>query len=241
MLGIGYERFSKPLLVGKNNVNTKTKQSENMNLHQQQTHDEVWALLPWYVNGTLSDGEREMTDAHINVCLVCRRELLALSELAVAVLQRNEDVGCENALARLHTRIDKQPSPREMPWAAAASLILVIGLAFMTSHKVTGGLLDFGSGYQTLGAPRVTDGNLVSRSARIVFRQNVDATKLVSLLDGVDATIADGPSRRGTYTIEFSNAISSEEQQHAISLLRESGDVLLVEPVARTLNGRFYR
>lgn len=212
-----------------------------MKPNHQQAHDDVWALLPWYVNDTLTGSERDMVDGHVHACLVCRREMLALTALAEAVLQRNEDVGCENALARLHNRMDEQTAAQGTPWAVAASLVVMIGLAFMTSNKVTGGLLDFGSGYQTLGAPRVSTGDPVSRSARIVFRQNVDATKLVSLLDGVDATISAGPSRRGTYTIEFSKAISSEEQQQAISLLRGSGHVLFVEPVAHSLNGRFYR
>ena len=212
-----------------------------MNTDIEEAHENAWSLLPWYLNGSLAEYEHKAVDDHLNECLVCRRELLSLTALADAVLRRNEDVECENALAQLHYRMDEQTAPHGIPWGVAASLILMIGLAFMTSHKVTGGLLDFGSGYQTLGTPRVSDSNLLSRSARVVFNHKVDATELVSLLDSVDATISTGPSRRGTYTIEFSNAISSDEQQQAISLLRESGHVLFVEPVARALNGRYYR
>lgn len=243
------EKFSKPLRVGKNNLKKTTITQNQMNekfqnkyrLGHQVQHQTVWELLPWFVNDTLKSVERDMASEHLNSCLICRRELGALTSLADAVLQRVEDVGCEQALASLHDRIDEQPESSKIPWAVAASLMLMIGLALITSNKVTDGLRDFGGGFQTLGTPPATGPNRFNRSARVVFHQDFDATEMVSLLDSVDATIATGPSRRGTFTIEFASTTSSKDQQFAISVLRSSDHVLLVEPVALTINERLYR
>jgi hypothetical protein len=37
-------------------------------------HDEVLALLPWRVNGSLDDAEAARIDEHLRICAACRRE-----------------------------------------------------------------------------------------------------------------------------------------------------------------------
>lgn len=204
-------------------------------------HELAWALLPWYVNETLDERESTLVKSHVNECLDCRRELGALQTLRAALSQRDENVSCENALTQLHNRLDYQSTGRDFPWAAAASLALMIGLAVLTSGKVTDGLLDFAGGYETLGTRAANHDVSLSRTARIVFRQDVDPAELVSLLDNVDAAIADGPSARGAYTIKFAGTVSSLRQRQAIEQLRASGRVLFIEPVTLTLNERLYR
>ena len=172
---------------------------------------------------------------------MCKREVRALSKLAAEVRSRPKNVACENALAALHRRMDEKGTDTKVPWAAAASLMVIVGLALLASKQVTEGLVDFSTGYQTLGADSSLGTSQFSRSARIVFRPDVDTKEMVSLLDSVDASIANGPSRRGAYTVSFSGTLSSHEQGNAIRNLRGSGRVLFVEPVAGTLNDGFYR
>ena len=38
-------------------------------------HQEVSALLPWYVNDTLGERERVRVNAHIGECVACRDDL----------------------------------------------------------------------------------------------------------------------------------------------------------------------
>ncbi|MGR8947529.1 MAG: hypothetical protein ACU84Q_05740 [Gammaproteobacteria bacterium] len=204
-------------------------------------HESVWQLLPWFVNGTLEGLERRLVTRHVNECLICKREVRGLSKLASAMRSRPKNVACENALAELHRRMNNKRSARTIPWAAAASLVVIVGLALIASKQVTDGLVDFSAGYQTLGADSVIRTGQFSRSARIVFRPDVDTKEMVSLLDAVDASIANGPSRRGAYTVSFSGTLSSDEQGLAIRNLRGSGRVLFVEPVAGMLNDGFYR
>jgi putative zinc finger protein len=38
-------------------------------------HQEISALLPWYVNGSIGEQERQQVDAHLALCAGCRQEL----------------------------------------------------------------------------------------------------------------------------------------------------------------------
>lgn len=48
-------------------------------------HQEVWELLPWYVNGTLKDPDRDMLAHHISECLACADELAKCRSVAAAL------------------------------------------------------------------------------------------------------------------------------------------------------------
>ena len=168
-----------------------------------ETHDAVWKILPWHVNGTLAEDEQRLVAQHLRECLMCKRETDALSQLASAMENRVHDVACENALARLHARIDERTPSSYIPWAAVASMVIIVGLVFIATNRVTQGLVDFSSGYQTLGRNPDPVSNHVNRSARIIFRAEVEAAEMVSLLDTVDASIAAGPSRRGGVYHQF--------------------------------------
>ena len=48
-------------------------------------HQEVWELLPWYVNGTLKDPDRDMVAHHISECSACADELAKCRSVAAAL------------------------------------------------------------------------------------------------------------------------------------------------------------
>jgi hypothetical protein len=39
------------------------------------SHDPVWKLLPWYVNGTLNEGEMAAVSRHLSSCASCQAEV----------------------------------------------------------------------------------------------------------------------------------------------------------------------
>ena len=39
-------------------------------------HQEISALLPWYVNGSIGEQERQRVDAHLIACAGCRDDLV---------------------------------------------------------------------------------------------------------------------------------------------------------------------
>jgi hypothetical protein len=69
-------------------------------------HQEVWELIPWYVNGTLEADEAARVEAHLARCPLCRREAEANRGLAAALREAEpavveDDPRLERLLARL--------------------------------------------------------------------------------------------------------------------------------------------
>lgn len=196
-------------------------------------HERVALDLPWHVNGTLSEAEQAGVRAHLAHCLVCRRELAALKALSSAVTIRSREPRAEAALARIHERFDDRSAQRRLfPWAAAAVLVAVAGLAGFVG--INTGLLGDGKGndgYLTLGVRSMDAPDLPLVTARIVFDHGVTERQLRDLLLDAEAELIDGPTPRGAYTIALPRVSRGDDLQQAVAALRASERVLFVEPI----------
>ena len=81
------------------------------------THQEVQHLLPWYVNQTLTNVEREAIDAHLSQCSVCQAELETLKDLHSVVTASNERLSypCESQIERVAAQVEKFESQEARP------------------------------------------------------------------------------------------------------------------------------
>ncbi len=196
-------------------------------------HSRAALDLPWYVNGTLNATEHAMVRAHLSRCLVCRRELATLTTLREAVARRSREPRAEAALARIHARLERAPASRRLfPWAAAAALVIVTGLAGFVG--VNTGLLGGASdehGYLTLGSRSVDGADPDHVTARIVFGHGTTERQLRELLLAAEAELVDGPTPRGAYTIALPEVSRGDDLQQAVATLRASERVLFVEPI----------
>lgn len=196
-------------------------------------HERVMLDLPWYVNGTLSESGQASVGAHLARCLVCRRELAALNALSSAVTSRVREPRAEAALARIHARFDDESTRRRLfPWAAAAVLVIVAGLAGFVG--INTGLLGGSAGntgYLTLGARSVDARENSLVTARIVFGHGVTERQLRETLLDAEAELIDGPTPRGAYTIGLPQVARGDDLQQAVAALRASDRVLFVEPI----------
>ncbi|MDH3553051.1 MAG: hypothetical protein OER22_10600, partial [Gammaproteobacteria bacterium] len=52
-----------------------------MNKHEPMSHEQASELLPWLVNDSLAEGERDLVHEHATSCVICRRELHELENL----------------------------------------------------------------------------------------------------------------------------------------------------------------
>jgi anti-sigma factor RsiW len=93
-------------------------------------------LLPWYVNKTLQDSELKAVEAHLGVCLACKRELMQLQKLAQAVKKEGALDSAEQAsFMRLKMRLhgQAQPLPQQaqldQPEATVSSNVKPLGSA----------------------------------------------------------------------------------------------------------------
>lgn len=74
-------------------------------------HSEVVKLLPWYVNSTLADQERNHVKDHVDRCEVCRAEVQQLTVLQEAVTERSEQesfASSNDLFERMMNRIDEE-------------------------------------------------------------------------------------------------------------------------------------
>jgi anti-sigma factor RsiW len=86
--------------------------------HDERVHQRIWELLPWYVNGTLPDSDRERVEAHVALCRRCRDEVETCRRTAAAVKGQGEVSPSPHPvqLQRTLARIDELE--RSRAWAA---------------------------------------------------------------------------------------------------------------------------
>lgn len=78
------------------------------NCNDQGVHENVWLLLPWYVNDTLETAERQVVDEHLVGCAPCREELGRCRGLSAALRSGEESAPSPHPiqLARLLERVE---------------------------------------------------------------------------------------------------------------------------------------
>jgi len=188
------------------------------------THDEVQALLPWYVKDALDSEEARLVDTHLADCEKCRVELESERALSASVATMPLDV--ELGLAAIRQRIAAMPPlPQRLPWLglARAPLLLAAQLLLLVTAVVAFSPLARPASYHALGAaPAPAAANLLvmfSADARI------DAIDRALLAHGL--RIVDGPTETGAFMLHA----APERRAAALASLKTRSDVTLAEPI----------
>jgi hypothetical protein len=75
------------------------------------SHDQIWHMIPWYVNGRAENEQREQVEAHMRVCNECRNEVMAQQQIRDAIANdKRIDTVPGVAFQRLWERITKEES-----------------------------------------------------------------------------------------------------------------------------------
>jgi hypothetical protein len=220
------------------------------------SHDEVWSLLPWYANGSLEGPGRDRVKAHLQVCLVCRRELAGQATLAKQLEQAaGVEISYKPSFERLMSRIHKEEGRRAkangnnqaqgpVRWLTRWKNLL--NSHFSTRHlaaAVATGLLGIALGLLINGTPEdgiktyhtVADSKSLDRfnanDIRVVFAEQVSEQEIGKLIGSVHGSLMDGPNPAGAYTVRI---VDSEGKgaslAQALSQLRGNKAVVFVEP-----------
>lgn len=202
----------------------------------ERAHLQAWELLPWLVNGTVSECERSHVEAHLRDCKSCRDEF---ARQHAVHLQMNTDVSAgppvERGIERLLQQLEGRAQPAPRAAANARWAMFTYGLAALVVLETTGlALLGAKSGgadsaapvYRTLSTPERTG----FATIRLVVDSTMQAGQLQSLLMPLHLQIVGGPSENGVYSLGPASTPGDVERQ--VSALRAARGVRFVEPVA---------
>jgi hypothetical protein len=218
------------------------------------THDDVWSLLPWYANGSLDTGETARVKSHLQVCLVCRKELAAQHALAHRLrhspkLEISTKPSFERLLARIQADATPAPAaqqPRSRPvasrfgglahwvgalaaprWVVAFAMALVaLVLPAVVQEYAPMAVQRF----HTVANPGSLDA-FTKNDIRVIFAAPVTKAQIETLLKSVHGTLVQGPIGSGVYTVRIQGAEpSGQSAALAIGRLRADKTVVLAEP-----------
>jgi len=202
------------------------------------SHDQAAELLPWLVNDSLSDRERDAVRAHASSCVVCRRELEELAEIrnSITLPAAGAPVPAPD-MRRINSRIDdlirRQTRGRRLlerlrewfgdPWRVAVALqtvvLLTLGTAWLATDRP-------GPEYTTLTTP---DALPEGQYLRVVLDPTLDTPQVAAFFDAMRLSVVDGPSARGVYTVSPDER-DAEIDRIATDLLNDPA-VLFAQPV----------
>jgi anti-sigma factor RsiW len=215
--------------------------SNNRRFENSAEHQQVAALIPWYVNDTLDEGERGRVDAHVGACASCRDDLALHRRIFEGIdAQPGLDYVPIASLKRLQARLDAaqargapaqgaplEPVRRESPWrawiaASIAGMAVAIGL-LATDRWVQFQARGNEANYRTVtsSVPR-PEGEVI----RAVFSPTITLVQLQSILDEAQLKIVSGPSEAGVYSLASN---SSLDVRSSLALLRQHSTVRFAE------------
>jgi len=214
-------------------------------IHAPGEHREVSALLPWYVNGSIGEQDRQRVDAHLSACADCRNDLAqelrvyrgmtaepAVEYMPAASLKRLQarldGIGAApGATGAADARSAAAPGRRSMPWPglmAASIAVMAVALSLLAADR-----------WVRLRAPATQPNYYTVTSAaprpqgeviRAVFAPSITLVELQSILDEAQLRIISGPTEAGVYSLA---AKSGRPVSSSLALLRGHAKVRFAE------------
>lgn len=219
-------------------------------------HQEMQLLLPWYLNNTLQNDEKNLVESHLKQCLQCRAELVELRKMSDIVCESDSfSSSAHSSFAKLSARIQNpdalslnEPNNNakwcalKWPFISARNKRSLSGFsAFATAAIVLlamTGLIHFYSletawnpsnQFRTLSSNR--NANSLENEIRLVFSRSADQSKINNTLLSVNGEIISGPSQQGVYVIRIKNeSINRQEISSLAAKLREEDHIIFAEP-----------
>jgi hypothetical protein len=209
-------------------------------------HHQISELIPWYVNGTIGELDRQKVDAHLPDCALCRDDLR--QERCVYEGMAAE-TGVEYmptaSLKRLHARLDglgarpaavdaypvEHSGRRRVPWQGLVAASIA-GVAVALSVVSAGQWMQlharkFPPNYHTVTTSEVRGPD---EAVRAVFAPTITLVELQAILDEAKLRIISGPTEAGVYSL----AVTSDRPvSSSLALLRGHEAVRFAESTQR--------
>ena len=176
------------------------------------THEKAFELLPWYVNGTLSDADLGDVERHIRNCLPCRVALLEQRHLATLLKEQpTVRLSAEGGFERLLAEIDaSRQSARRAPRQRALRLPrlarFATAAALAASLVLAAWLVTLGGDSREATFVTATQPGGANAEIDVVFAENVSAADHLALIREINGVTIDGPSDVGRYRVRLTEA-----------------------------------
>ncbi len=192
---------------------------------EQPTHPDE--LLPWFVNGTLSDVERQVVELHLERCPQCHQETVLLEKMRTEVknlpIQSPGELGLNRLLhqVRASQHISNTEALPQTGWwrtglAIAASLII----------SVQAGLL-IDAWYLSRPMVPLAGPQRQEPVIQVSFVSTATATEIRQIISIVHGNIIEGPSPLGIYRIHLDlESSNTQDVEQIIHLLRQESNII---------------
>ncbi len=238
------------------NGSREFKMKEN-SVQANSDHQEIFLLLPWYVNKTLHATELERVESHLKTCLVCKREITALQHLSLAVKRADMlESAAQASFSRLRNRLHQTEalpvtgaafrsgskgwfhkagptSFRSTQTASTLLMVLLLG-ALIPAFSILGPMLQ--NGYKTLSSGE--NPVSVDHEIRVIFAECIARNQIDALVSGIQGHIVGDRTVEGTYLIHLAVKPDAKTIQDALAILRKNPAVSFAEPAYALLSSQ---
>jgi len=198
-------------------------------------HDTVTELLPWYVNDTLDESERDLVREHIGVCDDCRDNVELLSQVQRAV--RTESPAplvpaprTDELLAALDGRSGNRALRSRWQWLAAAAVVIIVGVGSALIWPRGDGL-DSPTRFETATSPASNDS--INYVVELQFVDGVSAEARAAFFDAIDAPEPAISARKNIYRVTLAlGPLSLTELEGYIEGIESHREISTAEVVA---------
>jgi hypothetical protein len=220
--------------------------------YENNTHEQIALLLPWYVNNTLQGNEISLVQQHLKNCLTCNHELKSLKRLSSSVQQASKFNASANpeSFANLKKRLNNQFSEVKNPdvihldnykalkkiksWlnnipnyslALAATVVMAFVLPKFLSVESY-----FSNDYRTLSD---SNNNAVkyTNAVKVIFKEGTSQEIVNKMLSSVGGIVLEKADAQFLYIIGFAKNTNETEVTEKLNKIRENKMVIFAEPV----------
>lgn len=166
-------------------------------------HDDVWELIPWFVNGSLPSDKKEKVRSHIMTCRECAAEVARQHKLAKHVSTTDPfDVPVSRSWEKLRGQIESdrpvaKPQFDFWEWLGKFKTgLLVGGAGAVACLLVIVAFVPTSDDYRTLTGSNPE----LQHTIKFQTIPGTEITEINSLLSQYGLELKDGPSETGVYT-----------------------------------------
>jgi len=214
------------------------------------SHNDVWLLLPWHVNGSLDENERPLVEGHLKVCVSCRIEVENLTKLAAEMAYSGTvELAASSSFSHLKKQIQANAEPAHLGemnnslswivgWLTNRPLLVATPLTFLVIVTA----MTFFWQYKTIPVGPDAEYYTLSNGAafksehkaiQVEFTETVTQDRIDQIIASIDGVILDEDDQNHIYHVQVnSNKPSDFKQLVALVIqLQEQSDVVSAFPI----------